>query len=252
MKKIIVALVITSILLVIGYKVISHKKQAASNIILVRKGSIVQAVYGLGTVTARHSYTLKAGIVDGITKLYVTEGQAVKKGQALLKTETEFRAPFSGTITSLPYKLGEVVFPQNTILTLTDLSDMYIIVSLEQEAALLVKKGQHVIVSFETIRNSRFKGEVTSIFSNANQFLVRVEGIKFPPNILPGMTGDVAIEISKKENALLIPIRAITGGTQVTLKNKQTQQITLGLIDGETAEVLTGLRENDSLILPEK
>ncbi|MSR88291.1 MAG: HlyD family efflux transporter periplasmic adaptor subunit [Candidatus Margulisbacteria bacterium] len=252
MKKIIVTLSILIILIVTGYKVISHNKQTSLNIISVKKGSIVQAVYGLGTVTARRSYTLKAGVVDSVTKLYVTEGQAVKKGQALLKTETEFQAPFSGTITSLPYKLGEVIFPQNPILTLTDLSDMYIVVSLEQEAALLVRKGQKVIVSFETIRNVRFTGHVSTLLSNENQFLVRVEGLKFPPNILPGMTGDVAIEISKKNQALLIPIRAITNGHQVTLKNHQTQQITLGIVDGEIAEILSGLHEGDSLILPEK
>jgi len=35
---------------------------------------------------------------------------------------------------------------------------------------------------------------------------------QLPPEILPGMTTDVAIEVAQKEKALLVPVRAINSG----------------------------------------
>jgi multidrug efflux pump subunit AcrA (membrane-fusion protein) len=198
MKKYSVILVSLVVMALIAYKVTRPKQPPKIAVVQEKKGPIIHAVYGLGTVTPHRIYQLKVAVPSQLEEIYVEEGRAISKGSPLVRTETIFRAPFSGTITSLPYKTGEMVFPQTSILTLTDLSNLYVVVSLEQEAALLVKKGQSVIVSFENMRDARFTGHVTAIFSNDTQFLVHVEGITFPPNILPGMTCDVAIEISKK------------------------------------------------------
>ena len=84
-----------------------------SNRVHPKIGRVVESVYGIGTVTARHTYDLKLGVSDTLQKLYVVEGATVKKGDALVSfmDNSLLRAPFDGVVTSLPYKEGETLFP---------------------------------------------------------------------------------------------------------------------------------------------
>src|SRR5690606_24527986 len=95
------------------------------------------------------------------------------KGDELIEFEGSgvFRAPFSGTITSLNVQLGEVALPQVSVMRLEDLYDKYLEVSLEQDAALRVKKGQKAQVVFESISGRKFEGAVTSIYPKQGEFV---------------------------------------------------------------------------------
>ncbi len=218
-------------------------------------GSIVQSVYGIGTVTASHSFQLKTGVTSHINEIFVKEGDVVKKEQRLIHIdETLYRAPFAGTITYLPFKAGENVFAQLPSLILVDLLDRYLVVSLEQQGALRVQRGQNVKISFDTIRENSYVGVVESIYSYNNSFLARIDVSKLPPQILPGMTADVAIEIQKHDNVLIIPVAAIEKD-HVWVKRKsssflQKVPIKLGLIDSAMAEVVSGdLQAGDRLLI---
>lgn len=231
-------------------------KRNSSDTVQVTKGSIVEAVYGIGTVTPTHNYQLKLGITATLSKLYVREGDMVKAGDALvdLDSGTHFVAPFSGTITSLPYKIGESIFPQAPILTLTDLTDRYVVVSLEQQGALRVRKGQKVKLSFESLRGQKLTGVVRSLFPNNGEFFAHIDVDQLPAEILPGMTADVAIEVGHKENVLLVPVSAISSG-QITVKRGglKTIPVQLGVVDGMMAEVTSGdLQENDWVVVKGK
>lgn len=219
----------------------------------LKKGTIIQSVYGIGTVTATKSYSIKSGITETIDDLYVVEGDTVKKGDPLIKVDrVKYNAPFDGVITSLPNKIGENVFIDIPMLVLVDLSDRYVVVSLEQQGALRVLIGQNAILSFDTMRESNFVGTVKSIYSNATNFLARINIPNFPPKILPGMTADVAITIVTHENALLLPVAALEGGKFVWIKGPIPKKVELkiGIVDKAFAEVLSGdVKEGDRVLI---
>lgn len=220
-----------------------------------RTGPIIEAVYGLGTVVSRKIFHLKIGVISSISKLYVKEGDLVKSGTLLADLEGNvFRAPFTGTITSLPFKVSESVFPQVPIMTMEDMKDLYIVVSLEQQAALRVKKDQNARVIFESLRGQKFIGKVRTIFPSEGQFIVHIDMDNLPPEILPGMTADVAIEIGKKENALLIPLGSISGGKVHLVRDGHTKkvEVQIGIVDGEWAEVVSGDVKPTDKIIPGK
>lgn len=220
-----------------------------------RHGAIVEAVYGLGKVKTNHFYELKLGITKTVEELYVSEGSHIKKGDELVRMEgdTLFRAPFDGIVTLLAFHESQPVFPQQTILRLDDPSKKFIEVSLEQQGALRVKKGQPVQILFESIRGEKLNGVVRSLFSRNEEFLahIHVEGLS--ENILPGMTADIAIEIERKQNSLLIPLSAINNG-RVGIKRGDKQRVVnlkIGGIDGNWAEVLEGdIQDDDLIIIP--
>jgi multidrug efflux pump subunit AcrA (membrane-fusion protein) len=222
------------------------------------RGPVVESVYGIGTVTARNSYQLKLGVTSTISKLFVNEGDFVKKGQKLVEIDagTTFPAPFDGTITYLPVKAGETVFAQAVILTLADLSDRYVVVSLEQRGAVRVRQGQKARMSFDSMRDTSFEGVVQSVYSNENNFLVRIGVTDLPPQLLPGMTADVAIVIAEHQNVLSVPAAAIERGRVLVARGAgrvETVDIRTGIIDGAMAEVISGdLKEGDRVYLRRK
>ena len=217
-----------------------------------KHGEVVESIYGLGTVTADKVLRVRAGMTLYVQKLYVKEGDFVKPGDPLVKLdENVVRSTIVGTVTGVFYKVGELVVPQVAVLTVTNLEQLYLEVSLEQQSVLGVKKNQHVSISFESLRNEKYEGTVTSVYPRDSQFIVRIELEKWPNGVLPGMTADVAILVGKKTNALLIPLRSIVAGqvTRIRSGKKERIPIKLGVVDGEWGEIISGnILDDDELL----
>lgn len=223
----------------------------------IRTGEIAEAVYGLGTVTAKQSYQLKLGVNSVIRELFVDEGESVVKGQPLVQLNEGqlFKAPFAGVVTSVPFKAGELVYPQTPIITVMNLKDRYVVVGLEQEGALRIRSGQVAKMSFETLRGTVYRGKVSTLYPGDGQFLVRIEIPDLPDEVIPGMTGDVAIEISRKEKATLVPLGAIQSGLvyKKSGRSYKKTKISIGAVDGRWAELLAGdLKPGDRIRVPQK
>jgi len=219
----------------------------------LQRGPIVLSVYGIGTVMANRSYQIKLGVMKTINRLYVKEGDSVKKGQKLVLIDEEnYFAPFDGTVTLVPFKQGENVLNQMPVLSLVDLNDRYLLVSLEQQGALRVLPGQKVRISFDSIRDKNYTGTVDSIYSNEGSFLARIAVQDLPARILPGMTGDVAIAIEEHPNALLVPVAAVENGDTVWVRRglAKAVKIKAGVIDRDMLEVLEGdLHEGERVLI---
>jgi membrane fusion protein, macrolide-specific efflux system len=231
---------------------LAHHKSLDPLTLPLKKGAMMECVYGVGTVTSNKTLQVKSGIPSKIRALFVKEGDYVEAGAKIIELETLFTAPFAGTITTVSGSLGESVFPQSTLVNLTDLKDRYIAVTLDQTGALKVQKNQQVRINFDGLREKTFEGKVSSIYPQNNHFLVHIETPNLPEEILPGMTADVAIEISEHKDILLIPVAALDKN-QVFVKKEQKFlpiSVKIGLIDGTMAEVTSGeLQEGDQLLL---
>ena len=179
----------------------------------LHSGTILESVYGIGTVTANKRFQIKIGVVGHIDHVYVKEGDSVSKGNPIINVDgLIWRAPFAGTITYFPYKLGEMAFPESPLVVLVDMRDRYLLVSLEQQGALRVRPGQDVHLSFDSLREETYSGVVKSVYSNDTNFLARIDIGNLPDRILPGMTADVAIILRSKDKVLLVPVAAIDRG----------------------------------------
>ncbi len=218
-----------------------------------KRGSVVEAVYALGTVKSDNSYTLRLMANTVIKRKFVSEGESVLKNSPLLLTDygITFSAPFAGTITRLHFEEGETITPAVPVLNLMDLAKTHIIVSLDQQSALKIKKNQNVELSFESIRNKKLKGTVDKIYPSGGQFLVKIRPETLPSEILPEMTVDTAIEIEKRDDVILIPVASIKRGhVEIQRKDKKEKiKIKLGALAGRWVEVPDGQILPDDLII---
>lgn len=217
-------------------------------------GPISEAIYGLGKVKTDNVYEVKLGVIKTLEELYVREGTAVQKNDPLVRFEGSlvFRAPFAGTVTNIAFDEKQSVFPQQMVLRLEDLKTKFIEVSLEQQGALRVRPGLPVRVVFESIRGEVLEGKLSAVFSRDEEFLAHIE-VPLADNVLPGMTADVAIEVDRKDKALLVPLSAISDGRVKIVRNgkRRTIKLKIGSVDGNWAEVIEGdIGVDDEIIVP--
>jgi len=217
-----------------------------------RRGNLIEAVYALGKVKSHKRFEVMTGFMSSVKKLYVEEGDEIEKDQLIVELEsgTIFRSPFNGTVTLVRLQEGETVLPQTPIIRVEDLTDRFIEISIEQESALKVRKGQEVKIVFEDLKNEIFQGRIISLFPREDEFLAHVQILELDPRVLPGMTADVAIKIAEIKNALLIPVGAISNTFVEILKDHKWKKLKLefGPVEGDWIQVLGNqLSEKDVL-----
>jgi multidrug efflux pump subunit AcrA (membrane-fusion protein) len=244
LKKHYIGVLVSSLILVAIIILIISNARNSVDYVSPRHGPIVEAIYGLGKVKSDKFYEVKLAIIKSVKTVFVNEGDSVSKNDRLIEMDggLVFYAPFDGTVTNIAYRESQPVFPQQTILRMEDITNKYIEVSLEQQAALRVKKNQKVTIVFESIRGEQISGTVSSIFPRDDEFLAHIAVQNLGENILPGMTADIAIEINRKENALLIPLSGISNGQIRILRDgkKLVIPVKVGGVDGNWAEVTEG------------
>jgi membrane fusion protein, macrolide-specific efflux system len=253
MRKKWVLFLLGLVVLILAAGLLLKNNSNTENWAQLKKGTVVEAVYGIGTVTARRTFDLKLGVAATLSDLYVEEGDYVTAGSKLIKTDFTFTAPFSGIITQVLYKSGETVTPQTPILTLSDFNSCYILVNLEQQGAIKIKPGLKAVLNFESMRDQKFTGIVKHVYSHKGQFYVNITPDSLSKQILPGMTADVAIQTALKNEVVLVPVSAINEG-KVRRKrggNISVVPIQTGQLDGQMAESIgPTLQEGDWVALP--
>lgn len=256
MKKKYILLIIIIIVALVAVALGLMKKKEVT-MLNIKKGDVLEAIYGLGKIKSRQSYEVKIGIMTNVEKVFVKEGDYVQKGDKLISFTgtTLFKAPFAGSVTLVELKEGETALPQLPIIRLENLSDKYVEVSLEQDAALKVKPEQKAQIIFESLQSQTLMGEVKSIYPKKGEFIAHIESEEIPENVLPEMTADVVIEVGKKHDVMLIPVKAISEGRVVRFRDekKKVIDVEIGKSDGIWAELTKGdIIESDKLIVKGK
>lgn len=228
--------------------------RSSYNTVAPRKGPIVEAVYGLGTVTPKRTFTAKLGVAGRLESIYVRPGDTVEKGSPLIRTDSiQFRAPFPGTVTNLYFEENEIIMPGSPIITIKTMKDHHIELLMDQESVLRIRPGLKAELSFETLRNRKIEGEVSRVYSSGGEFVVEVESDEMPPEVLPDMTADVAIEVARRDHAVLIPQRAVQRGQVLLIRNglRKRVAVQIGAADAEWVEIVDdSIHMDDRIIVP--
>jgi HlyD family secretion protein len=178
----------------------------------------------------------------------VMQNQATLVRAQDVYNQTIYRSPFDGIITSLPVHVGENVVPgiQNAVgSVLFQVSDLSVItaqVDVDESDILSIKMGQPAVISIDAIPNKTFKGHVTQIGMNAiaqsngtsaagttdtNQeakdFQVLVTLDNPPPGMRPGLSATARITTATVQNAIAIPIQALTMRERRQLQPQSSQ-----------------------------
>lgn len=172
-------------------------------------------------------------------------------------------APFSGIIASKNAEVGDVInplmgglFPTSGVVTLMDFSQVKIKVDVSQSDITRIEKGQPAFLRVTALPDKIFEGRVSLVNITADplskKFRVEVR-IENPDLALrPNTFGEVTLEVSSHEGALVIPQSAIIEDRYVFVAQQnraEKREVNLGLQNTELVEVLSGIKEGEQVII---
>jgi RND family efflux transporter MFP subunit len=208
---------------------------------------------------------------------YWEESDQVKRAKAKLEQaqvsqqQAEWRlsqaalvAPINGTIAALNVDAGEMANSGQTVIVLSDLSNLKVEVNVDETDVSRLSNGMEVQISVDAFPGHELTGVVTYIEpaavvqSGVVLYTVTVElnpvSTTDAEQALPlrsGMTVNVTFPIEQRKDTLIVPFRAVEteGGqayvTRVTASGSERVAVQLGLITDTQVEILSGIDEGD-------
>lgn len=140
---------------------------------------------------------------------------------------------------------------------------MCVKVSVDEQDILNLSRGQQAEVTLDAIDGETFEGTVTSIntiseeaTNGVTKYTAEVS-IGKTQEMLQGMNASVVVTVSSSENCLMIPEAALNeNGRSVTVYTNYDEstgeyggetEVTTGVSDGTSVEILSGLSEGDTV-----
>ena len=134
-----------------------------------------------------------------VARAQVAQAEAAVQVVRVTLEQAELRAPFAGTISAMAISPGETVVPGQTVLALTDLSELQVeTTDLSERDVARVALGQEALVTVEAL-GERIAGRVIGIASQATTiggdvvYTVSVSLDEQPPGLRWGMSTEVEI-----------------------------------------------------------
>ncbi|HEO70074.1 MAG TPA: HlyD family efflux transporter periplasmic adaptor subunit [Candidatus Hydrogenedentes bacterium] len=200
-----------------------------------------------------------------------TDKLSLENAQQRLK-ETKAYAPMSGIISDRMVQVGQIISsPTNNVgggtalMTLSDLSRVFVLASVDESDIGRVAVGQPVAVTVDAFPDERFEGEVVRVATKGSEvskvvtFEVKIEVFgRGKESLLPEMTADVEILIAESQDALLVPSGTVVGRGRhrfvllPTAKGEEPKRIPVevGVDNGITTEIIGDVSEGMELMLP--
>jgi RND family efflux transporter MFP subunit len=179
------------------------------------------------------------------------------------RADLELVAPFSGVVTETSGKVGEVVTNSTTVVSLMPDSRLVVKANISEGSIVGVKEGQKVSMDLDAFpRNQRFFGTISeidpaeTIIGGAVYYHGTVLFDQDYPDVRPGMTANLKIEIASSSDTLMVPASALSSSattTNITVlsgKLTKSQAVSTGMKSQDgMVEILSGLSEGQVVVL---
>lgn len=213
------------------------------------------------TISVANSETHKNSTrATAIREIYVKNGQSVRKGDKLMLLDNGelLRAGLDGTVTEMRFDTEDWLWNDVNLIQISDLTRLNVSLSVDEYDVRNVSSGQKCLVTivptgevYETElvhvdRVSASSGQVANYTARAE--------LTVPEGVLPGMTASVSIPSEVAADVLLLDMAALAFDEekkpyvlQKTETGYERIYVTTGLNDGMRVEIVSGLKEGDTV-----
>jgi RND family efflux transporter MFP subunit len=206
---------------------------------------------------------------NALPDVAAAEGDAVNARAALAAandrlTATLILAPLDGLVGAVRVSEGSNYGAGSEIATITGADDLYVTADLDEVDRPLVSEGQEVTVTVTSFPATPLGGRLAALSATSQSrggstvYPVQItieRPATTPLALLPGMTVDVRIVTTARDNILILPSRAIrrAGDRQYVTVRRDNQdldvEIRTGARSGGDVEIADGLSEGDVVVL---
>lgn len=197
-----------------------------------------------------------AQLAEANAKAAVISAEVAVETAKIAMSDTEVRAPISGTIITKSVERGQVISsPSNDVgggtvlLTMADLDLVQVRTLVDEVDIGKIKDGLRATVTVNAYPNQPFQGEVLKVepkaetAQNVTMFPVIIRVPNRQGLLKPGMNADVQIHVGQRDNVLAVPNAALR-----TERDVGSAAMVLGLTDEQLQPMLEAARAvRDSL-----
>lgn len=172
------------------------------------------------------------------------------------QNESDFTitSAIDGKVYSLLKEDGEIVTPQTPLAIIGDASSFILEMQVDEYDIVLIQPGQLVKVTMDSYRGEVYDAVITKVYPLLNQrtktALVEAQFKNQPSILYPNLTLEANIILQVKENVLTLPRAYVVDDAYVISVSGDTLPIKTGARDYIKTEVLEGISEKETLILP--
>ncbi len=246
-----------------------EKLYVKSNGERVKKGELLFELYSRELVNAQEEYiqALRGKnkyLIRASRERLFALGMSRKQINKIEKTRTALQrigvyAAQEGIVHGLNVREGMYVEPKTELMTLADLSTIWLLVDVFERQSEWVEAGQPAEVKLPYLPGKVWEGKVEFVYPTIDpktrtlraRLLFDNPGERLKPN----MYADVNIYAGPKENVLIIPREALinTGDEQRVILSLgdgkfKARKVLAGMESGDWVEILSGLQAGDSVV----
>ncbi|MBI5041701.1 MAG: efflux RND transporter periplasmic adaptor subunit [Gammaproteobacteria bacterium] len=222
----------------------------------VQAGALLFQIYSPALANAQEEFlqALRVGQADLIEasreRLHLL-GVDAQQVQALehsrrANSRISVYAPQSGVVTALSVREGMYVTPDIEVMSLADLSSVWLLADVYERQAASVAVGQPAEVHVSSRPGEVYRGAVEFIYPSLDPKTRTLRArLRFenPGEVLkPGMYANVQIMAAARENVLSVPRQAL-------IRSGRADRVIVALGEGKfrAAEVVTGMESGDAI-----
>jgi RND family efflux transporter MFP subunit len=192
--------------------------------------------------------------------------KANEKQYNALSDYTRITAPFAGVITNRYADTGALVAAGTSsstqaipVVRLAQISVLRLVLPVPESVAAQIHLGDAVKVHVQALDRD-FQGRVSRFADSLNwetrTMDTQIDVANHEGNLMPGMYAEVRLYLREKKNVLTVPLEAVTrNGDDATVlfvspaNVVEERHIKIGLEDSQRVEVLSGLSDQDRVIV---
>jgi HlyD family secretion protein len=234
--------------------------QPAPEAVSLARAEVTRAAADLAILRQRGA---PASATDlAIARLRVRVGeQQVQLAQELMKRQV-VRAPATGTVTSVLTAKGAAVDGATPMMRVQDLDNLVVSVNLTEFDVSRTRVGAPTQIKADALGGRRYTGDVVDVALSGSKsggvvtFPVIVS-IDDTDELRPGMSVSVRVVVQQRDDVVRVPVDAIADreGREATISVRNRagevaeRTVTLGLIGARYAEVRSGLRAGEKVVV---
>lgn len=235
----------------------------------VSKGQLLFEVYSPELVNAQEEYlqalrTGQHGLVSASRERLLAWGISAKQIDEMHKSRrvkqyVQVYAKQDGIVATLNVREGMFVMPEKEVMSLADLSTVWLLAEVFESQADWVKVGQYTDVRLSYLPGKEWEGKVEYIYPSLDpkNRTLKVRLVFENPNELlkPNMFADITIYGGAKKNTIIIPREALirTGTEQRVILSLgdgrfQAREVVAGIESGDWVEIVRGLKAGETVV----
>ena len=176
-------------------------------------------------------------------------------------TDSTLYSPIKGILTKAAVKNVGVNITAATTFTITDLNSLDFKMDVDGADIGNVKTGQDVIVILDSYPNETLQIKIISIDFVTHTTSTGGDAYTIKANLITdnknykyrvGMNGNAEIILDQRKNIIYIPLASIFDNNNVYVKTRnkyELRTVKLGLENDTNVQVLTGIKENEEVVL---